>query len=120
MHHDGVFRWGPRQVAGGPAWLDVDRFEIDAKADQPTEDDSLMKDRTGLSGEFDVHLNLTPSDFGHPPINATEDDAKLARDPAEIFARVRAGVQKLGLHIEPSKGPSESLFVERAEKPSAN
>jgi uncharacterized protein (TIGR03435 family) len=82
--------------------------------------DRKVIDRTGLSGEFDIHLNLTASDLGHPPINATEDDAKLARYPAEIFARVRAGVQKLGLHIEPSRGPSESLFVERAEKPTAN
>jgi uncharacterized protein (TIGR03435 family) len=82
--------------------------------------DRKVIDRTGLSGKFDVHLNLSPSDLGHPANNAVERDAKLARDPAEIFSKVRAGVQKLGLHLEPSKGPSESLFVERAEKPSAN
>ena len=38
---------GPRQVADGPAWLDVDRFEIDAKAEQPTEDDGLMNAMLG-------------------------------------------------------------------------
>jgi uncharacterized protein (TIGR03435 family) len=82
--------------------------------------DRKVIDRTDLSGEFDIHLNLSPSDLGHSPNNATEDDAKLARDPAQIFDRVRVAVQRLGLHIEPAKGPSESLFVERAEKPSAN
>jgi uncharacterized protein (TIGR03435 family) len=82
--------------------------------------DRKVIDRTDLSGEFDIHLNLSAADLGHPPSDATSDDAKLARDPVEIFTKVRAVVQKLGLHIEPAKGPSESLFVERAEKPSAN
>ena len=82
--------------------------------------DRRVIDRTGLSGEFDIHLNLSASDLGHPPINATDEDAKLARGRAEIFAKMRTGVQKLGLRMEPAKGPSESLFVERAEKPSGN
>jgi len=82
--------------------------------------DRKVIDRTGLSGDFDVHLNLTPSDLGRPPINAAEDDTKVARDSAEIFTRVRTEVQKLGLHIDPAKGPSESLFIQKAEKPSAN
>lgn len=78
--------------------------------------DRKVIDRTNLPGEFDIHLDLSASDLGHPSNNATE----LARDPAEIFASVRIAVQKLGLHIEPSKGLSESLFIENAEKPSAN
>jgi uncharacterized protein (TIGR03435 family) len=82
--------------------------------------DRKVIDRTELSGEFDIHLNLSLSDLGHPTINANEDDAKLARDPAEIFTKVRSEVQKLALRIEPAKGPSEFLFVERAERPSAN
>ncbi len=77
-------------------------------------------DKTGLAGEFDIHLDLSAFDLGRPPRDATDDDARLARDPAEIFVRVRAAVQKLGLHIDPAKGPTESLFIERAEKPAAN
>jgi uncharacterized protein (TIGR03435 family) len=82
--------------------------------------DRRVVDRTGLSGEFDVHLNLSPSDLGHPTMNASDDEARLARDPAEIFARVRAEVRKLGLQLESTKGPAESLFVESAERPPAN
>ncbi len=82
--------------------------------------DRRVVDRTGLSGEFDIHLNLSLSDLGHPAMNASDDDARLARDPAEIFARVRAEVRKLGLQLEPTKGSAESLFVESAERPSAS
>ena len=82
--------------------------------------DRKVIDRTDLPGEFDIHLDLSVSDLGHPPVDATDDDAKRAREPAEIFSKVRTAVQKLELRVEPAKGPSESLFVERAEKPSAN
>jgi uncharacterized protein (TIGR03435 family) len=81
--------------------------------------DRKVIDRTGLAGEFDIHLNLSEADLGHPS-DANSEEAKLARDPAEIFSKVRSAVQKLGLHIEPAKALSESLFVERAEKPTAN
>jgi uncharacterized protein (TIGR03435 family) len=82
--------------------------------------DRKVIDRTDLPGEFDIHLNLSESDLGLRSSSATDDDAKVAQDPAEIFSRVRSAVQKLGLHIDPAKAPSESLFIERAERPFAN
>ena len=71
---------------------------------------------TGLLGEFDIHLDLSPSDLGHSVGNAIDD----GRDPTEIFARVRIELQRLGLHIQPPKGQVEAPFIERAERPSAN
>jgi uncharacterized protein (TIGR03435 family) len=38
----GAWGVGPHQIFGGPAWLSTDRFEISAKADQPTDDDALL------------------------------------------------------------------------------
>jgi uncharacterized protein (TIGR03435 family) len=37
-----AFYIGPNQVAGGPKWLDEDRFDIDAKAGQPTDNDEEL------------------------------------------------------------------------------
>jgi uncharacterized protein (TIGR03435 family) len=38
----GAYGVGPNQIFGGPDWLDSDRFEITAKADQPVGDHILM------------------------------------------------------------------------------
>jgi len=38
----GAYGVGPNQVLGGPEWLDSDRFEIVAKAEQPVGDHILM------------------------------------------------------------------------------
>jgi len=38
----GAYSLGPHQVLGGPEWLDSARFEIAAKADQPTDDDAKL------------------------------------------------------------------------------
>jgi uncharacterized protein (TIGR03435 family) len=38
----GAYGVGPNQVLGGPDWLDADRFDIAAKADDPVGDRNLM------------------------------------------------------------------------------
>jgi len=38
----GAFGMGPNQILGGPDWLDADRFQIVAKAEQPVGDGVLM------------------------------------------------------------------------------
>jgi uncharacterized protein (TIGR03435 family) len=38
----GAYAIGPNQIAGGPDWLDTERFDITAKAGQPLGDHDLM------------------------------------------------------------------------------
>lgn len=38
----GSYHVGPGQVVGGPAWVDSDRFHIEAKAETPTDDDAAL------------------------------------------------------------------------------
>jgi len=47
----GAYGVGPRQIIGGPNWLDSDRFAIAAKAEQPVGDETLMMMLRGLLAE---------------------------------------------------------------------
>ena len=38
----GAYGVGPHQVSGGPEWLNSERFQISAKADQPINDDAVL------------------------------------------------------------------------------
>jgi uncharacterized protein (TIGR03435 family) len=38
----GAYGVGPHEISGGPNWLDTDRFDILAKADQPINDDAVL------------------------------------------------------------------------------
>ena len=60
-------------------------------------------DRTGLQGEFDFKL-----DYG----TADNQDAEPS-----IFTAIQ---EQLGLKLEATKGPVETLVIDHAEKPSAN
>jgi uncharacterized protein (TIGR03435 family) len=47
----GAYGVGPSQIAGGPDWLDADRFNITAKAEQPVGDRALMQALQALLAE---------------------------------------------------------------------
>jgi len=55
----GAYHVSPRQVIGGPPWLDTDRFEIAAKADHRTEDDEelMIMLRALLAERFQLALH---------------------------------------------------------------
>ena len=47
----GAYAVGPNQIVGGPSWLDSDRWEIIAKAEEPVGDHDLMFMLQTLLGE---------------------------------------------------------------------
>ena len=70
---------------------------------------------------FDVHLNLSAADLGHPVPKLSDSGEPATRpDPADIFSTVRTALPKLGLKLEPAKGPSEFLVIDHVERPTEN
>ena len=63
-------------------------------------------DRTGLTGTYDIDLQWTP-------VQALAPAADPAAAP-DIFTAVR---EQLGLRLDASRGPVETLVIDRAEKP---
>jgi uncharacterized protein (TIGR03435 family) len=80
--------------------------------------DRKVVDRTGLSGTYDIHFNLSPEDLGVSPDAAPNDGPAVG--PADVFARVRASVHKIGLRLEPSRAPEDMLMIDAAETPCGN
>lgn len=82
--------------------------------------DREVIDKTGLSGTFDIRLDLTGDDFGLS--NRPDDSGQPADRPEQrdTFDRVRSAVHKLGLQIDSARGPGESLVIDGAERPSGN
>jgi uncharacterized protein (TIGR03435 family) len=72
-------------------------------------------DKTGIAGMFDFHLDFgydIPSGKLRRPTTALPDDP----DGPTIFT----AVEKLGLQLEPAKGPGEFMVIDHVERPSAN
>jgi uncharacterized protein (TIGR03435 family) len=55
----GAYGIGPNQISGGPPWLGVDRFEIDAKTSGPLDDDALFMNmlQTLLADRFQLQFH---------------------------------------------------------------
>jgi uncharacterized protein (TIGR03435 family) len=65
-------------------------------------------DRTGLEGRYDFQLNFSP-DLGL----STSRDSLTDSGPS-IFTALQ---EQLGLRLDSSKGPVESVVIDHAEKP---
>jgi uncharacterized protein (TIGR03435 family) len=68
-------------------------------------------DRTGLTGAFNIHLEL-PTDMPASPDGG-------ASDPPGTSA-ITAMREQLGLQLASGKGPREFLVIDRVERPSGN
>ncbi|HEY5382735.1 MAG TPA: TIGR03435 family protein [Acidobacteriaceae bacterium] len=70
-----------------------------------------VTDKTGLSGNFDFDLKWTPDDAG-PSSGDASDEPHVS-----IFTAVQ---EQLGLKLQPTKGPVDTLVIDHAEQPSEN
>lgn len=82
-----------------------------------------VSDRTGVTGEFEVHLEFTPDEttMGLPGSGGKDDPGgpPLISDPARpnLFAALQ---EQLGLKLAPAKGPVDVLVIDHVERPTAN
>jgi uncharacterized protein (TIGR03435 family) len=76
--------------------------------------DRQVIDRTGVQGLFNFHLEFAP-DQSTPrfPMPRAEDPA----GGASIFTAIQ---EQLGLKLEASSGPGETLVIDHVERPTAN
>jgi bla regulator protein blaR1 len=86
--------------------------------------DRPVIDETGIRGRFNFHLELPAEAIGdlvHRPHGsaALSNPAAPATDPSLISA-IKSAVQKLGLNLEPAKGPGEFLAIDHIERPSGS
>ncbi|HEX3869899.1 MAG TPA: TIGR03435 family protein [Pirellulales bacterium] len=78
--------------------------------------DREIVDNTGITGVFDVHLDLLPADIGY---SGAVPDSSSPFTPGDGGA-IAAAVRKLGLQIRSSKRPAEFLVIDHVERPSEN
>jgi len=85
--------------------------------------DRDVVDRTAIVGAFDIHLELSPADYGNFPdanFGVPTDPASPARVTDPIGSSIFAAVTTLGLTLKPAKGPAEFLIIDHVERPSEN
>jgi uncharacterized protein (TIGR03435 family) len=91
-----------RQVEGGPAWLDTERFDVEARADGPHSIDdlhtmyqNLLADRFGLRFHHDIRegniyaLTVDPSGLKLKPNTSPENDKIPVLGPPAHVTGVR-------------------------------
>ena len=82
--------------------------------------DRPVIDKTGIPGQFAIHLVFSPDDSGTPR-PATEDPgapgAVRTPDAPGIFQAIQG---QLGLKLVPAKGPVDVLVIDHVERPAEN
>jgi uncharacterized protein (TIGR03435 family) len=72
---------------------------------------ATVTDKTGLTGDFDFELKWTPDDAAPANRDASSESN------VSIFTAVQ---EQLGLKLQPTKGPVDTLVIDHAEQPSEN
>jgi uncharacterized protein (TIGR03435 family) len=85
--------------------------------------DQHVIDKTGIAGRFNLDLDLSAEDSGllnRPRSLPAENDPTTPRTPPILFNAAEIAMKKLGLSIQPTKGPGEFLVIDHIERPSEN
>jgi uncharacterized protein (TIGR03435 family) len=75
----------------------------------------IVIDKTGMEGAYDLALQWMPDDRSAAMTNASNENSAAAGP--SIFTALQ---EQLGLKLESTKGPVESLVIDHIEQPSEN
>jgi uncharacterized protein (TIGR03435 family) len=75
----------------------------------------VVRNRTGLTGEFDLHMEFVPAFLQNPNPDGGPVPNPEATSGANLFTALQ---EQLGLKLDSQKGPVDVLVIDRAEKPS--
>jgi uncharacterized protein (TIGR03435 family) len=74
-------------------------------------------DQTGLKGTYQYTLQFSPQGLGGLPPPPGDPDSSSASNTASIFTALQ---EQLGLKLESTKGPVETITIDHIEEPSPN
>jgi uncharacterized protein (TIGR03435 family) len=77
----------------------------------------VVRNRTGLTGTFDLDLQWTDLTMLLQPGGSVPDAPPPADNPTSIYTALQ---EQLGLKLDSQKGPVDVLVIDRAEKPTEN
>ena len=85
--------------------------------------DREVIDRTGITGRFDIHLEVTPADL-QPKFVAgrtIEQQGQPATNDTDAGPSISTALeQQLGLKLETGRGPVQAIVVDHIERPTDN
>jgi uncharacterized protein (TIGR03435 family) len=82
--------------------------------------DREVIDKTGLTGRFDIHLEVTPADL-HPQFVAGHTVTENRSDDQDGGPSISSALQQqLGLRLESGKGTVKAIVVDHIERPTEN
>ena len=78
-------------------------------------------DKTGMTGSYDIALQWTPDDLRDPPAKTVESGQTEIENPGasgpSIFTALK---EQLGLKLDSSTCPADTIVIDHLEKPSGN
>jgi uncharacterized protein (TIGR03435 family) len=74
----------------------------------------VVRDRTGLTGEFDLHIEFVPAFVQNPNPDAPAISNPEASSGANLLTALQ---EQLGLKLESTKGPVDVLVIDHVEQP---
>ena len=106
----GAYGVGPQQVAGGPDWIDTERFEINAKADHTVKDDAtfMLMLRDLLADRFQLALHRETRTQPVYVLELAKSGPKLEKaDPGEASTSTRG--ENTGVSMDARRVDMESF-----------